>query len=459
MTPTKVIRASACIAAALTIAAGLSHAMPVRGGMFVPQALLDRARAEGKVRIMVHLRPAPPLSAVGPGAAARPESVWIKQKQDAVIAALIGEKVKVTARFKVIPYLGLEVDYNALKKLETLERPLQIVVQEDRLFRPASSNLPQIGAPESWTAGYTGSEWAIVIIDTGVDVQHKELVEKVAAEACFSAPDADGKCVCPGQTCDSAVGPGTGGPCSYGPASGCAHGTNVAGIAAGRETGVARGARIAAIQVYGRRNVVKNGLPAIDLLAYETDILRALEHVDVDLKAQLKIAAVNMSLGGALHTTEQACEIANSAFADIFSVLGDDGISVVVASGNDGSPNAVSAPACLRDAISVGSVNSDDMVYSTSNSASFLKLLAPGGSIWTAAPGGRYGAASGTSMAAPHVAGAIAILRHKKPTDTPAQMLAQLQGTGIEVTDGKSGVKTKRLCIAKAAAGKDCPAP
>lgn len=298
---------------------------------------------------------------------------------------------------------------------------------------------------------------------------HEAFKGKVAGEACFVVPDSSGPCVCPTQngSCAQATGSGAGAPCPY---PGCGHGTNVAGIAAGRGpdgAGVARGANLVAIQVCAQHTTVEDGRTITRLSAYESDMVRALDYVDTTLmpqsnqtgQPQMKIAAVNLSFSGTLYTDEATCTSTEYAFADTIGVLLADGIPVVVASGNNGQKNAIGAPACVQGSVSVGAVNDQDIVYADSNSMTGLDLLAPGGTILTARSGvGGFELASGTSMATPHVAGAIAVLRQKLPNDSVALIVDQLLSTGVPVLD-TNGVTTPRLCLGKAVTGTGCPDP
>ncbi|HLM61512.1 MAG TPA: choice-of-anchor Q domain-containing protein, partial [Pyrinomonadaceae bacterium] len=91
-----------------------------------------------------------------------------------------------------------------------------------------------------------------------------------------------------------------------------------------------------------------------------------------------------------------------------------------------------------------------DTVSSYSNSASFLSLLAPGRWINSSVPGGAYANFSGTSMAAPHVAGAWAILRQRNPNKTVTEILNALTSTGVSVTDTRNNITKKRIKLDQA---------
>jgi hypothetical protein len=95
----------------------------------------------------------------------------------------------------------------------------------------------------------------------------------------------------------------------------------------------------------------------------------------------------------------------------------------------------------------VGSTTKSDVVSSFSNSASFLSLLAPGESITSSVPGGAFAVESGTSAAAPHVAGAWAILKQAKPAATVSQILTALTSTGVPITDPKNGLTKPRIRV------------
>jgi hypothetical protein len=124
----------------------------------------------------------------------------------------------------------------------------------------------------------------------------------------------------------------------------------------------------------------------------------------------------------------------------------------VIAAGNNGATNGISAPGCISSAISVGSTTKSDTISSFSNSASFLSVLAPGSSILSSVPGGGFAVFSGTSMATPHVAGAWAIVKQKSPQASVATVLDALVTTGALLTDPRNGITKPRIDVAGAVA-------
>ena len=102
---------------------------------------------------------------------------------------------------------------------------------------------------------------------------------------------------------------------------------------------------------------------------------------------------MNLSLGGGKYSANCDSEPEKPAIDNLRSA----GIATVVASGNDGYRDSISAPACISSAVSVGSTTDSDTVSSFANLASILSLLAPGSSINSSVPGGGFAVWSGTS--------------------------------------------------------------
>lgn len=336
-----------------------------------------------------------------------------------------------TKKFKYIPYIALEIN---VQHLEALYADLDVItIEEDIAVPPILQNsIPQVGANNVWSSGYTGLGQSIAILDTGIDKNHPFIAGKVISEACYSSN------LCPnGQT--SQIGPGAGINCSLSIPN-CDHGTHVAGIAAGMGSfsGVAKDANLISIQVFSNFN---NSLGA-----NTSDIIRGLERV-YELRGTYQIAAVNLSLGGGTYSS--FCDGFSTATTVAISNLYSSGIATAIASGNNGTSNAVTWPACISKAVSVGSVSKADVVSNFSNSASFLSLLAPGESIYSSVPGG-FGYKSGTSMAAPHVAGSWALLKSKWPYTPVKEALNSLQLTGKLVTDSRNGMTKQRIQVDQA---------
>jgi subtilisin family serine protease len=321
----------------------------------------------------------------------------------------------------------------------------------------------QIGADWANNNGYTGRGQAVVVIDTGVDRSHPWLSGHVTTEACF-ATYTNGTGACPNgsyydySTTSSGV-TGAAAYCTYSPE--CAHGTHVAQTAAG-SYGVARGAAIVAIQASHPEWVSGAWVP----LFSDSDLINALWYVYY--KLPFRPAAINISVGGGGYTS--ACDTRNPTLTSYISALKNAGVATVIASGNNDYYNAVSSPGCISNAITVGNTTLDpagkDAVLGNtsdgtgSNSSTLVDLLAPGTDICSALPvpldrydGKQDGIGCdwyGTSMAAPHVTGAIAQIRQVHPAATVDQILSALQRQGTPVLDTRNNTTRTRINVANA---------
>jgi subtilisin family serine protease len=178
------------------------------------------------------------------------------------------------------------------------------------------------------------------------------------------------------------------------------HGTHVAGTVAGTKYGVAKQATVVPVRV-------------LDCEGSGTwsGIIAGLDWA-VGNHADDVPAVANMSLGGP----------ASQSVDDAVNGLIADGVTVAVAAGNNSSNACGTSPARVPDAITTGATDRTDKRASFSNYGSCLDLFAPGVSITSAWLGGTTNTISGTSMAAPHVAGAAAVVIAKQSGLTPVQV-------------------------------------
>jgi subtilisin len=407
------------------------------------------ASSEPPARVIVALRLPSTLSTSDPTTQRRA----VERSQDAFAGTLARLGARELARARSLPLVVLEVERADLAALAS--DPRVAALEEDRLAAPlleVSTGL--VGAPAVWAGGQTGAGQTVVVLDTGAEVDHPFLAQGLVDGACFSTT-ADGQfpstSLCP-DGAEEQYGRDAGANCPAG-VYGCDHGTHVAGIVAGEDLasgrfGVAPGADLVSVQVYSRFTgtpCANAGRPSPCALSWTSDQLRALDWVYGTLRQSRSVAAVNVSLGSGAYTPP--CDAEYPATNEAIARLREAGIGVVTASGNGGNASKLSAPACLSNAIAVGATRASDTVATFSNSAPALALLAPGESIDSSFPGASYGTSSGTSMAAPHVAGAFALLRAAKPGAAVGELLGALADGGRPVTDPRSGLTRPRIQI------------
>ncbi len=414
----------------------------------VPRRLLDRAAAGERVRVIVELEEATLPEGWLPDRASRyAQRARIARSQSRLRAALAAadQDAGAVREYRGVPFVALEVGPRALALLE--RRTDVRRVREDRLSRPfLNASVPYIGGFEALAAGYDGTGKAVVIIDSGVDGNHQNLVGKIVAEACFadgsSFPTSRGDCPNDGN---SQIGPGSGVACDT--LAECFHGTHVAGIAAGsgpEHSGVAPGADIISIQVFSYFNPFSCPGSEPCLLSWDSDQDLALQHVYDTLRHSHDIAAVNMSLGADAYDDPADCDAERPSTKALIDQLRSVGIATVISSGNGscggvGCSGQISLPACISSAVSVGATrNISDFAPDFGNKASFMSLYAPGQGI--RAPlyetTDQYLRENGTSMSAPHVAGAFAIVHQAVSGLSVDAALANFQSTGAVVGNG-----------------------
>jgi len=231
-------------------------------------------------------------------------------------------------------------------------------------------NLDLIDAYQAWTIE-TGSEDVIVaIIDSGIDTDHEEFVGRISNLSYNAYTEEVGLA---------------------GVEDELGHGTNVAGIIAALRN---NSLGIDGITDNVQLMVIKANRPGED--GYPNSLIAKGIYYAVNNGAKV----INLSLGS---TTEDLGVKAAVEYAYAHEVF------VVAASGNDGN-EVPFYPAALEKSISVSSIDSNSVISSFSNYGSTIDLSAPGDLVYTTNMGNGYAKVSGTSFAAPHVAGVLALL-------------------------------------------------
>lgn len=440
----------AAAAAVLSAAPALHADTTDAGDPIISPALVSEIQSKSKVRSIIQIKPGQSVQAVA---------------NDLELASE-GSRVLETAQSP--HFFVAEVDSQSLDKLKKDAR-VQAVYKDELSMPSLDASTTLIRSNRANQAGWNGTGTTIAVLDTGIDRDHPFFAGRIVDEACFSSSSASDGTVslCPNNQ-PSQTGPGAADAettqCIVNGANACSHGTHVAGIAAGRMTtgapssGVAPEARLLPIQVFSRVDnpltCALGGAPTPCFLSYTSDQKLALEYVSRVVRTH-NIAAVNMSLGGG-RPYSQACDADPSAGAvkSEFDTLVGLGVAPVVAAGNSGFTNGVASPACISTAVTVGATDDADALAPFTNRGPLLDLFAPGVAINSAVPDDVYGDKSGTSMSAPHVAGAFALMRQRFPEFTVAQSLQRLRDTGNPVQFDASGmlVITPRIDVERATA-------
>lgn len=317
-------------------------------------------------------------------------------REELVLAALSEGEFRVGYRYRHFPAFTGRARAAALQVLAVHPDVMNVGLALEAV--PAlDSSVPFIRADRVHTQlGITGAGTTVAVVDTGVDSDHPDLVSSLVAGARHFLQNG------------ANVGPGA-------EDFGSGHGTHVAGIIASdgivAGEGVAPGTGVLALQVIN---------PATGT-GFLTDQAAAIDHV-VDVHDDYPhMVAINVSLQSTVLFAGCPCDNSNPnnlLLAAAIQAARQVGIVTVVCTGNDSNCSQMASPACISGAIGVVSVRempTPDRISAIANLSPCADIAAPGVSIDSCGLGGGISTQGGTSQAAPHVTGTIALMAERRP--------------------------------------------
>jgi subtilisin len=274
--------------------------------------------------------------------------------------------------FWIVPAVAARVPLQAVQALQNnpnvdVVEPDGIVLADD-LELDNAWGVKRIGAGIVHAEGFTGTGVKVAVLDTGIDYNHPDLAPLVAGGWDFVNNDA------------------------Y-PLDDHSHGTHIAGTIAAVDNDVGVVGVAPNVQLYAVKVLNASGSGS-----WSTII------AGIQWCVQNGIHVTNNSYGGTSNpgtTVRQAYDNAYAAGVVMVASAGNSGTSA-------GDTNTVNYPGAFDSVIAVGATNTSNTRPSWSSTGPQVELAAPGASIYSTMPGGGYGKKSGTSMACPHVVGAVA---------------------------------------------------
>ncbi|QRY39368.1 S8 family serine peptidase [Bacillus sp. PDNC022] len=314
----------------------------------------------------------------------------------------IEESEKVNAQYIHLPAVAVTADEQAVTSLKKdpniayVSKNVKVKLAASTVKKTAAAtnqdvlvqksyNLQKLNIKQAIKEGVTGKNVKVAVLDTGI-FPHEDL--KVSGGKSFvnytsSYKDDEG------------------------------HGTHVAGTIGALNNdygtvGVASGVKLYAVKVLDKKG--------------EGDLYSLLRGIDWAISNKMDI--INLSLG-----FEDNIPILRSAVDEAYK----KGLLVVAASGNDGKKNHISYPAAYNSVIAVSATTDKDKLSSISNTGKGIEFSAPGENVISTYLKNEYWYATGTSQAAPHVTGMLALLKQLHPKKTNAQLRTLLRSYTVDL--------------------------
>ncbi|MHB1317810.1 MAG: S8 family peptidase [Anaerolineae bacterium] len=285
----------------------------------------------------------------------------------------------------------------------------QETVPNDPYYDTFQTNLSLIGMPQAWDLSL-GSGQIVAVIDSGIDLQHPDLRDRLwsnSGEIAGDLADDDGN----GYVDDVVGWDFVSGDAL--PEDGYGHGTHVSGI-----VGAATGNLVGIAGVAGGSSLMVLRALGNDGKGTYANIALAIRYA-----ADQGARVINLSLGGPLPSTamEEQVQYAQSL-----------GCLVVAAGGNTGTVGVL-YPAAIDGVLAISASNYLDQAYSGNSRGPELDIAAPGVNIYSTMRNGLYGTMTGTSMATPHVSGVAALLRSYRTDLTWQQIAEAITSTAVDI--------------------------